>query len=234
RKVEENAEGYQKPNDLLQRMYDDGYTIEQISSIMLSLAFASVMTTTNNSTISFYDMVTYPEYYNELYEEQLEVEKEFGDVINAEAVSKMVKLNSFIRESMRFRLAGVTNFRFNKNDWTLTNGITIPKGSLMGVDAFSLHFDNELQDGSPYEFKPFRHAANGKLATKVEPQNIAFGLGQHACPGRFLAIQEISTILSVIIRNYKVSTQDGKPHPYKVVPDQFALPKGEPLIFTKI
>jgi cytochrome P450 len=234
RKIEENAEGYQKPNDLLQRMCDEGYTLDQISIMMLSLAFASVMTTTNNSTISFYDMVTYPEYYNELYEEQLELKKEFGDFINAETVSKMTKLNSFIRESMRFRLAGVTNFRVNKTNWTLSNGITIPKGSLMAVDAFSLHFDNELQDGSPYEFKPFRHADNGKLATKVEPQNISFGLGQHACPGRFLAIQEISTILSVIIRNYKFSTQDGKPHPYKVIPDPFALPKGEPLIFTKI
>jgi cytochrome P450 len=146
----------------------------------------------------------------------------------------MPKLNSFIRESMRFRMGGVTNFRFNKTDWTLSNGITIPKGSLIGVDSFSLHFDNELQDGNPYEFKPFRHVANGKLATKVEAQNISFGLGNHACPGRFLAIQEISTILSVLIRNYKVSTQDGKPHPYKVRPSAFSLPQGEPLIFRKI
>jgi cytochrome P450 len=234
RKSEENVKGYQKPNDLLQRFLDEGFNIEDITLLVASLVFASVVTTTNNSTLALYDLVTYPEYYNELYEEQLQIKKEFGDDISPDIVSKMLKLNSFIREAMRFRLEAINNFRIVKSDWILSNGIVIPKGSFIAVDSTSLHFDNELQDGNAYEFKPFRHYEKGKLATKTEPQNLSFGFGTHACPGRFLAIQEISTILSVLIRSYKISTQDGKPHPYMVKPAQFDLPKGEPLIFSKI
>jgi cytochrome P450 len=234
RKSEENVEGYQKPNDLLQRLLDEGFNIEDITLLVISLVFASVVTTTNNSTLALYDMVTYPEYYNELYEEQLQIKKEFGDDISPNAVSNMLKLNSFIRETMRFRLEPITSFRITKSDWVLSNGVAIPKGSFTAVDSTSLHFDKGLQDGDAHEFKPFRHYEKGKLATKTEPQFLSFGFGTHACPGRFLAIQEISTILSVIIRNYKISTQDGKSHPYMVKPGQFELPKGEPLIFSKI
>ncbi|KXN66581.1 cytochrome P450 [Conidiobolus coronatus NRRL 28638] len=234
RKSEQSVKEYQKPNDLLQRLLDEGFNTEDITLFVVNLIFASVVTTTNNSTLALYDMVTYPEYYNELYEEQLQIKKEFGDDISPDIVSKMLKLNSFIRETMRFRLEAVSSFRITRSDWILSNGVIIPKGSFIAVDSTSLHFDNELQDGSPYEFKPYRHFENGKLATKTEPQFLSFGFGTHACPGRFLAIQEISTILSVIIRNYEISTQDGKPHPYMVKPAQFDLPKGEPLIFRKI
>ncbi|KAI0491127.1 cytochrome P450 [Xylaria cf. heliscus] len=53
--------------------------------------------------------------------------------------------------------------------------------------------------------------------TSIGDTNQNFGLGKHACPGRFFAAQEIKLILSYLLLNYEIKLRDGEARPKPVV-----------------
>ncbi|KAI0434628.1 cytochrome P450 [Xylaria sp. FL1042] len=53
--------------------------------------------------------------------------------------------------------------------------------------------------------------------TSIGDTNQNFGLGKHACPGRFFAAQEIKLILSYLLLNYDIKLRDGESRPKPVV-----------------
>ncbi|TGJ87898.1 hypothetical protein E0Z10_g821 [Xylaria hypoxylon] len=53
--------------------------------------------------------------------------------------------------------------------------------------------------------------------TSIGDTNQNFGLGKHACPGRFFAAQEIKLILSYLLLNYDIKLRDGEARPNPVV-----------------
>ena len=67
----------------------------------------------------------------------------------------------------------------------------------------SLHGDN------PETFSGFRYVDKDPFAM-VGRTSIAFGLGKHACPGRWFAVNNIKTAMSILIRKYEISSLDGK------------------------
>ncbi|KAF9934014.1 hypothetical protein BGZ67_004031 [Mortierella alpina] len=125
------------------------------------------------------------------------------------AVKRMVKMDSFVREYFRFRSERVELAHMAKNDVVLSNGMTIYKGGKVLVNLRSVHQNPETQGDDPTEFRPWRFVGQGKVATKVSTDFLPFGMGKHACPGRFLAIQEIKTIGALMVSRYsKIEMQD--------------------------
>ncbi|KAI0814385.1 cytochrome P450 [Xylaria sp. FL0064] len=53
--------------------------------------------------------------------------------------------------------------------------------------------------------------------TSIGDTNQNFGLGKHACPGRFFAAQEIKLILSYLLLNYDIKLRDGEARPKPIV-----------------
>ncbi|KAI1347937.1 cytochrome P450 [Xylaria sp. FL0043] len=53
--------------------------------------------------------------------------------------------------------------------------------------------------------------------TSIGDTNQNFGLGKHACPGRFFAAQEIKLILAYLLLNYDIKLRDGEARPKPVV-----------------
>ena len=78
--------------------------------------------------------------------------------------------------------------RYVKKNVTFSNGITVPKGSVVTASAFSAH----MEEGSyhdPYVFKPFRFSdvrddvegeSTKHQMVATSPDYLAFGLGKHA------------------------------------------------------
>jgi cytochrome P450 len=90
----------------------------------------------------------------------------------------------------------------------------------------------ELQGSNPETFDAFRHLKRGIPATKVERAFLSFGLGKHACPGRWLAVHNVKVFMSKIIREFDVHTVDGRRPPNVVILGN-GLPGRHPLIFKK-
>lgn len=64
-------------------------------------------------------------------------------------------------------------------------------------------------------FYNMRKASNGDSSKRHQfvstgPENLAFGFGKFACPGRFFAAAQIKVIMATIILRYDVSFPDGQ------------------------
>lgn len=93
-------------------------------------------------------------------------------------------------------------------DIVLPGGLTIHKGERIGVDAVNMidpkvHAEPEKYE--MYRFKRMREdPANAIKAQLVStsPEPLEFGHGVYACPGRFLAADEIKIALCFLLLKY--------------------------------
>ncbi|CAM0138573.1 unnamed protein product [Umbelopsis sp. WA50703] len=215
---------YERPTDMLQRIIelhdpklDWGlpYT-DFIINWMFILVFVSVHTTTENATHALYHLVKYPEFKKEIIEEQKRVLAEAGTEgqpvkFTYDVLKKLTKLDSFIREVFRMRTTDLQMQHKNitKHDITLSNGYVVPPKSNVYLNMWDIGRDQELQGEDPEVFNPWRFVESAKQAVRIGNDNVFFGLGKHACPGRFMAVNSMKTVLSNILYRYDLSA-DGE------------------------
>lgn len=95
-----------------------------------------------------------------------------------------------------------------ERDVTLSNGLHLTKGTRIQVDSCrmrdpELHQEPDQWDG--YRFLKLREIeGKGHLAQLVSTSadHLGFGLGKHACPGRFFAANEIKIALCHLLMKY--------------------------------
>lgn len=110
--------------------------------------------------------------------------------------------------------------------FTLSSGQVIPAGAIIETPAIainndpSLHPDNEAFDPLRF-YRPRADAAaegSGKKSAaagaanqfvSVNQGHLTFGLGRHACPGRFFAANEIKMILANAVMRFDVTNLEG-------------------------
>jgi cytochrome P450 len=94
------------------------------------------------------------------------------------------------------------------NDFVTSNGIKVKKGDRFVVDASKMG-DAEVYT-NPTEFDIYRYyrmrqdpdtAAKSQLVS-TSAENLSFGFGNHACPGRFFAANELKLSLCHLLLNY--------------------------------
>ncbi|CAG8666346.1 7366_t:CDS:2, partial [Gigaspora rosea] len=148
--------------------------------------FAAMGTTANGATRALYDLVERKQkYWQELYQEAQEINKQCnGNELTSDDIAKMVKLDSFVKETLR-----------------LSSGIV---GSLVMVNFIDTNNDEELQGQNPTEFYAYRHLERNSPAIKLERNFLSFGGGKHACPGRALAVNEIKVFLHKVMLKYDI------------------------------
>ncbi|KAG0357223.1 cytochrome P450 [Gamsiella multidivaricata] len=129
--------------------------------------------------------------------------------LSAAAMKRMAKMDSFVREVFRYRVERLSLPHAARRNVQLSNGMVISKGSKAVINMRSIHQDSGLQGEDALEFRPWRFVGKSKAATKASGDFLTWGMGRHACPGRFLAIQELKTIGVLMVRNYsKIEIQD--------------------------
>ncbi|TVY92981.1 Cytochrome P450 monooygenase [Lachnellula willkommii] len=196
----------------------------------MMLSFAAILTTSMSICHIVYDLACRPEYVEPLRKEINEVLREDGYDIDGEgclklkktSMSKLRKLDSFIKESQRLSPLGmVSNTRIVTSDLTLSTGHILPKGTRFGVASYAVHTSadtttyspsyNPPGAKSPTEFDGFRfsnlRAMKGKenkhQFVTTSPDSLNFGHGNHACPGRFFASNEIKVVFIELLRNWE-------------------------------
>ena len=101
---------------------------------------------------------------------------------------------------------------------TLSNGQYIPPGVLIEVPSGAVYQDTDVYPGGDtfdgFRFAKIREAgsatenARNQFVTTNE-ENLYFGYGKHACPGRFFAATEIKMILARLILEYDIKNVEG-------------------------
>ncbi|PVH90260.1 cytochrome P450, partial [Periconia macrospinosa] len=143
------------------------------------------------------------------------------------SLSKLVKMDSFMKESQRFNpLFTVTFGRVVSKDLPLHDGVVIPAGNIIGVPSHAIANDPSVCK-DPEHFDGFRwimpedsNPDTPSLPSFVttNPHNLAWGYGKHACSGRFFANFEIKMVMAHILMNYDMKFEEGRVERPKNIP----------------
>ncbi|KAI9880172.1 MAG: hypothetical protein M1830_004991 [Pleopsidium flavum] len=226
---------YEKPNDLLQWMMDGANESEskpdKLAHRQLLLTLASIHTTTMSVTHALYDLAAMPEYIQPLRAEIEQILKEDGDW-QKNGLTKMRKLDSFLKESQRMNPPSLIAFnRVVQKPITLSDGTYLPKGTHFGMASVPLVFDEDLVD-KPHTFDGFRYyrkrletgeSHRHQFAT-TDANSLHFGHGKYACPGRFLASNEIKTLLAHVLMEYDLKFLPGQSRPPNQSVNEYIFP----------
>ncbi|KAF2622679.1 cytochrome P450 monooxygenase-like protein, partial [Macroventuria anomochaeta] len=241
---------WEKPDDMTQWMLDrsagDNIPVEQYAKCQLILIFAAIHTTSLTATNILFTLASTPEYIGPLREEIRSVIVEHDGNITAKALQQMEKLDSYMKEVNRVYTPGMTSFtRRVLKGITLSNGQYIPPGVIIEVPSQAIYNDSTYYPDSE-KFDGFRHYklrrggsttdhARNQFVTTNE-QNLAFGYGRHACPGRFFAANEIKMIVAKMILDYDIKMPDGLTERYaQIEVGRSSLPNPtKKLLFKKV
>ncbi|KAK2030372.1 cytochrome p450 monooxygenase [Colletotrichum zoysiae] len=226
--LKERAANGTVARDLLYWMAEDAKGDEKdlafLAGILLKVSFAAIHTSAAAPSQLLYDLCDMPEYIAPLRREIEDNLNENG-FLDRQGFQGLTKLDSIMKESQRFNpLLLVTFERVVTVDYTLSDGLTIPANTTIGVPTHAISMDPEIFP-EPEKFKGFRFdAVKSKASTDstdekskpsvtyaaAHPASMAFGYGRHACPGRFFASAEIKAIMVYLLRNYDFKFPDGR------------------------
>lgn len=198
----------------------------------LSLGAASIHNTSQLLTSAIFDLAAYPEYKQILRDEVREVLKEFDGQWSLEMLSQLKKMDSFVKESQR-RGANVISFpRKAVQDLTLSDGTFIHAGTFVIAPSLAISADESIYpdadnfDGLRYYRlrQRSREDENMHQLTSTSKTMTHFGLGRHACPGRWFASAEIKTVLASLLLEYDFKLKEGEGRPKNMLVQVLQLP----------
>lgn len=192
----------------------------------------------------------HPECIEPLRAEIRTVMADNGGTITTRALQQMVKMDSFMKEVVRFDPISITSFsRKVVRGFTLSNGQYIPAGVTVEIPSHEIHNDPahvSTVASDPNEFDAFRFAKIRENGTTTDnarnqfvtsnDQNMMFGYGRHACPGRFFATNEIKMILARLILDYDIKNEGDttKRYPNLEFGTQVAVDASKNLLLKKV
>ncbi|KAJ7031963.1 cytochrome P450 [Mycena alexandri] len=210
-----------RPNDLISWLLDEARghparrSVRTMTRTLLNVNFGAIHTTTQGFLHALYHIAANVEYVEPLRAEIESVVKSEG--WTKAAMGKMVKLDSFLKESSRFAPGGaVSMLRQIVQDFTFSDGTTVPAGTLVGIPILAAHHD-EANYANADSFDGFRFSrmreqvGEGIKHQMVTPSLdfLTFGLGRHACPGRFFGVNEQKLMMAHVLVTYDLKLRDG-------------------------
>lgn len=154
------------------------------------------------------DIAAHPEIQKPLREEIQSVLREEGGFTKG-CLHRMRLLDSVLKECQRMKPAAVSGLRGILNeDITLSDGLHLAKDTSIAVSAHLLWDKETYQDPQVWDgwrFYRLRQEAgqeNRSQLVATSPEHMGFGIGVHACPGRFFAAHEVKIALCHILLRY--------------------------------
>lgn len=97
----------------------------------------------------------------------------------------------------------------------LSDGTVIPKNGMLAVSAHKLWDDDTYENAAAWDgYRFYKMREDPERQTKAQlvttaPENLAFGHGKHACPGRFFAANEVKIALIYLLLRYDWKLLEG-------------------------
>ncbi|KAH8897621.1 P450 monooxygenase [Thozetella sp. PMI_491] len=207
------------------------YNDWHVTDMMTNTIFAALHTSSQLVVHCMFELATRPEYSGPLREEVERCFKEHGDCTK-KAIDSMYKMDSFIKETQRANpLDASALARMALKEYTFSNGLQIPKGSVIFTPNSPLFADErfypnpEKFDG--FRFEKMRNDPELKSScdlTSTDQYSMHFGIGRHACPGRFMVSDEVKLALIHLLQNFDFCMEDHGRRPKNVAFGKFILP----------
>jgi hypothetical protein len=121
-------------------------------------------------------------------------------------------LNACINEALRLSPAlALPLERIVPASGLRVGDITIPPGTVVGINPWVLHRDKRIFGSDADEWRPERWLAEDAEEIKyMERHLLAFGAGNRTCLGRHVAMLELSKMIPALVLRYDVRLKDPK------------------------
>lgn len=207
----------------------------------LVLSMAAIHTSSLTASHILYDLAARPDYIDHLRKElDSVVGRQVGRWLDKTSLPKLKLLDSFFKESQRLNPLSITGFnRKAMQDIVLHSGETIPKGAHIACASAEIMRDPEIYpnadtfDGYRYvnlrsDQKNLHHFVSASI------DNMNWGYGPHACPGRFFANTQLKLIVAHVLRHYDLKMPEGKGRPGAIImPSGLGPDISQPLLMKR-
>ncbi|KZL75801.1 cytochrome p450 monooxygenase [Colletotrichum incanum] len=185
------------------------------SAVQLLFSMAAMHTTTDLLTQIILDLAAHTEMIEPLRREIETILVQEKGWTKA-AVHKMKLLDSVLKESQRMKPAAISGLRGILNaDIKLSDGLFLPKGTSIAVSSH-LHWDPDTykdpQKWDGWRFFNLRKTPGKEHSSQLvstAPEHMGFGIGTHACPGRFFGAYEVKVALCHFLLQYDWKLSEG-------------------------
>ncbi|RMZ81077.1 hypothetical protein DV738_g2396, partial [Chaetothyriales sp. CBS 135597] len=165
-------------------------------------------TTSAGLTCLFFELAQHPDVLKKLHEE---VDQYFAENerVTATTLSKLEYLNACINEGLRLHPpvpSGVQ--RLTPPEGLQLDGTYIPGNTIVQAPTYTLHRD-ERCFARPNEFLPERWTTKPELVRDASVFT-PFGTGRYGCAGKQLALMEMRSVTSQVVRRYNVRLAPGQ------------------------
>ncbi|KAI5863535.1 cytochrome P450 [Durotheca rogersii] len=183
----------------------------------LLLTMAAIHTTTETTCQALLDICQYPDVARQLREEVIQVVGEHGWAKTS--LYKLRLMDSFLKEGQRLHpMVTSTMNRYVTENVELSDGTVLPKGAQVIV---ATNFMDPTIYPEPEKFDAARFLKlrqqtgqeNNWQFVTTTPSHTLFGHGQHACPGRFFASNEVKIALCHFLLKYEWRFLPGEDRP---------------------
>ncbi|KXL46850.1 hypothetical protein M433DRAFT_4754 [Acidomyces richmondensis BFW] len=194
----------------------------------LALSFAAIHMTADSFCKCFMQICQTPDVVNPLRTEIKQILKENG--WSRLTIYKFWFMDSFLKEVQRLNgMSSINMIRMVKKPTMLSDGTLLPIGSRIMI------LDNKVTDPEVFP-DPTKFLADRFLNMRLRPgeehrhqfvtlthEQLGFGLGTHACPGRFFAANEIKIAMCFMLLKYDFRHVPGMEPPKMVEFDMFRM-----------
>ncbi|KAK0630861.1 cytochrome P450 [Bombardia bombarda] len=223
--------------------------IAEMAARQCLIAFAGVNTTSNTIANVLFDLAAHREWISILLKEIDGTTAELGKMNEQEGaglkhwLGKLEKLDSFIMESMRINpVMLLTSARYATQPQTMKDGFHIPGGTTVAWPNYFYHHDPSTV-AEPDVFDPMRshrkrHASSEQMTKhtvgRIDVNNLAFGYGKQACPGRMLAAGQIKATVVKFLSEFEFRYPEGKTRPTVCGLNEFSFPDLEAKLLVRL
>lgn len=189
--------------ELLDLQEDDPeyYTDDILKGIIAVMLLAGSHTSGRTLEWAMSLLLNHPEV---IQKARLEINTEVGNerLVNDTDLSKLPYVGCILKETLRlFPPTPLLLPHCSSEDCTI-GGYHVEKGTILFVNAWSMHRDPELWD-EPTKFKPERFNKE-REGFKFIP----FGIGKRSCPGNNFALRNITLALATLIQCFDWETTE--------------------------
>ncbi|KUL83805.1 hypothetical protein ZTR_06647 [Talaromyces verruculosus] len=222
---------------MLDNAPDKKYVLNNLPILILVILVPAAHTTAMAISNLLFDLCEHPEWDEVLRKEILDVHNELGAIGERhpvkEWVPKLELLDSFFNESQRLsQPLSITPNRYATESFSFKDGLHIPKGALLGWVSIHNQVNPEITP-NPKQFDPMRsyrkrqasaEEASKYLAGQPSLENLSFGFGSQACPGRNIAVSVLKMVLSRLLLDYEFKFSEHQAKPSNIHLLEFIIP----------
>ena len=195
-----------------------GLSTEEIRHQVDTFLFEGHDTTSSGLQWTLYYLAKHEEYQQRCRSEVEAAVARHGGELKHETIAELTYLTQCIKEGLRMATPVVYVERVLTED-VKVDGYTLPVGSMVSLDLWSIHHNPDVWD-EPFHYNPDRFSPEN-VRSRHPLAFVPFSAGPRNCIGQTMAMDELKTIIALVLQNFVLSVDDNIPEPVMI--DQLVM-----------